>query len=78
MIKLSNINKYNYYKYGIHNKHLKSLYKTIIDVKKINSLKTIKEFDEYYTAPVNNFLNADDYYQKASSKPFLKTIKTGL
>lgn len=42
------------------------------DVKKI---KTIKEFDQLYTAPIHGFLSADDYYEKCSAKQFLKDIK---
>jgi uncharacterized protein len=69
-----------------HNRFLNSLknkvilkkdsFKNQIVVEKINSLKTIKEFDDYYTAPVNKFQSADEYYRKASSKPFLNAIKT--
>lgn len=42
----------------------------------IQKLKTFWEFDEAYTAPIHGFKNAKDYYQKSSSKQFLKDIKT--
>jgi len=42
----------------------------------IENIKTIKEFDELYTAPIHGFDSADDYYKKCSSKQFLKDIKT--
>lgn len=40
----------------------------------LKNIKSIKEFDELYTAPVHGFKNADDYYQRASGKAFLKHI----
>ena len=33
------------------------------------------DFDNYFTAPVNGFLDAFDYYDKNSSKQFLKDIR---
>jgi len=41
----------------------------------VKKIKTIEEFDERYTAPINGFLSAADYYKKCSAKPFLKNIK---
>jgi len=38
------------------------------------SIKTFKEFDNRYTAPANGFENAEDYWKRASSKPFLRSI----
>lgn len=68
-----------------HDRFLKSLKEKVvakklkfleeIDLDKLESLKTIKAFDEYYTAPVNGFSSADEYYRLASSKPFLSKIK---
>jgi predicted alpha/beta-fold hydrolase len=42
----------------------------------IPKLKTFWEFDEAYTAPIHGFKNAKDYYNKSSSKQFLKYITT--
>ena len=39
------------------------------------NLKTLKAFDDYYTAPSNGFKNAKDYYTQSSSKPFISKIK---
>ncbi len=36
--------------------------------------KNIKEFDRYVTVPMHGFRSADDYYEQASSLPFLKAI----
>jgi uncharacterized protein len=41
----------------------------------IKRLGTIRQFDQQLTAPLHGFLNAEDYYQKASAKPYLRHIK---
>ena len=41
----------------------------------IKNIKTIEEFDERYTAPINGFKSAKDYYEKCSAKQFLKDIE---
>ncbi|RUM69538.1 MAG: hydrolase [Sulfurovum sp.] len=50
----------------------KILNKSIDDVKNI---KTIEEFDELYTAPINGFGTAKNYYKECSAKQFLKHIQ---
>jgi hypothetical protein len=47
-----------------------------ISISKIKSIKTLKDFDDIYTAPANGFKNAIDYYKKCSSLQFLPAIKT--
>ena len=42
----------------------------------ILNAKSFVEFDEQFTAPVNGFSSALDYWSKASSKPYLSLIKT--
>ena len=42
----------------------------------IKNIKSIREFDELYTAPIHGFSSADDYYAKNSAKQFLKDIET--
>jgi predicted alpha/beta-fold hydrolase len=37
-------------------------------------IKTFKDFDDHYTARIYGFENAEDYWKKASSKPFLPKI----
>jgi predicted alpha/beta-fold hydrolase len=44
---------------------------SVSDYKKIKSLKT---FDDVYTAPAHGFIDAFDYYEKNSSLQFLKAI----
>ncbi|MCC5792178.1 MAG: hydrolase [Legionellaceae bacterium] len=38
------------------------------------SLKTLRDFDDNITAPLHGFANAEDYYRKASSRPYLSQI----
>ena len=39
------------------------------------NIKTLEDFDDYYTAPLHGFQNAADYYHQCSSIHFLKSIK---
>jgi len=43
---------------------------------KLSKIQTIWQFDDYVTAPINGFKNAEDYYLKSSGKLGLKKIKT--
>jgi predicted alpha/beta-fold hydrolase len=45
-----------------------------IDRERVKAIKSIEEFDELYTAPINGFKSAKDYYSKCSAKQFLKDI----
>ncbi len=45
-----------------------------VDEKRIEAIQTIEEFDELYTAPINGFDSAQDYYSRCSAKQFLKKI----
>jgi predicted alpha/beta-fold hydrolase len=45
-----------------------------IDKERVEAIKSIEEFDELYTAPINGFKSAQDYYSKCSAKQFLKNI----
>jgi len=47
-----------------------------IDKNEVKKLKTFWEFDDIYTAPVHGFTSVNDYYEKSSSKQFLKDITT--
>lgn len=47
---------------------------SILDHKPLVKIKTLYEFDNYYTAPIHGFIDAHDYYTKASSLSLLTTI----
>lgn len=67
------------------NRFLKSLKAKVIskahlrnelDVKDIQRIKTLIDFDDRYTAPLHGFTDAVDYYQKCSSINFVGSIRT--
>ncbi len=43
--------------------------------KDLKAIKTLKDFDNLYTAKAHGFKDAYDYYEKCSSKQFLSTIQ---
>lgn len=45
-----------------------------LDREEILKLKNFVDFDDFYTAPAHGFADADDYYQKSSSKQYIKDI----
>lgn len=46
-----------------------------ISISDFNSIKTLKDFDDIYTAKAHGFKNALDYYEKSSCLQFLPNIK---
>ena len=45
-----------------------------IDVVSVRSVRTLREFDQAYTAPVHGCRDANDYYRRSSAKPLLRAI----
>lgn len=45
-----------------------------IDAMRLAHIKTLREFDDMYTAPMHGYKNALDYWTRASSKPLLKSV----
>lgn len=45
----------------------KKLYPDLYDLSKLKSIRTIREFDENFTAVAHGFSGADEYYEKSSS-----------
>ena len=45
-----------------------------LDKKTVKNISTIKEFDDLFTAKINNFNTADNYYAINSAKQYLKNI----
>ncbi len=46
-----------------------------MNMQEYHNIKSLKSFDDIYTAPAHGFENALDYYAKASSYDYLNTIK---
>jgi predicted alpha/beta-fold hydrolase len=46
-----------------------------IDFGKVESYRTLWEFDNYVTAPLHGFKDAEEYYRKSSSRQYLKNIQ---
>ncbi len=48
---------------------------TPVDFGDLERLRTFLEFDNAITAPLHGFIDAHDYYEKASCRPYLKQIE---
>ena len=46
-----------------------------IDRNAVRTCSTFRQIDDLYTAPAHGFVDADDYWTRASSKPWLKQIR---
>ena len=53
----------------------KAKVKSELDTSGLHKIKTLIEFDDVYTAPIHNFKNAIDYYQRCSSIHFVADIR---
>lgn len=68
-----------------HNRFLKTLKSKIrakadqlpgvIDPKHLHNIKTLREFDNYYTAPLHGFKDGPDYYEKVSAIHALNKLR---
>lgn len=45
-----------------------------VNISNIKNLKTFRQFDDQITAPLHGFSGVDDYYNRSSSRQFLKSI----
>jgi predicted alpha/beta-fold hydrolase len=45
------------------------------DLKRLQAIRTVREFDEVYTAPYFGFRSADDYYHRASALRIIERIR---
>lgn len=46
-----------------------------IETRGLDAMRTFREFDDAYTAPLNGFQNAEDYWARASCKPYIRHIR---
>lgn len=53
-----------------------ALHPGLFDAYKLDRAKTFREFDNLVTAPIHGYRDAFDYWDRASSKPFLSRIET--
>ena len=51
------------------------LYPELYDVSDLHLVRTIRDFDERYTAADGGYRDADDYYSRASALPLIKRIR---
>ena len=56
-------------------KQKEKLFPDLFDATDIRLVRTIREFDERYTAADGGYRNADDYYARASSLPLIQDIR---
>jgi predicted alpha/beta-fold hydrolase len=53
----------------------KEFYPILYDVRKLDCLRIVGDFDEIYTAPHGVFAGAEDYYARASALAFVSRIR---
>jgi predicted alpha/beta-fold hydrolase len=53
----------------------KKLYPSLYDVRKLGRLRTVRDFDELYTAPHGGFASAGDYYACTSAIRFVPRVR---
>jgi predicted alpha/beta-fold hydrolase len=50
-------------------------YPGLYDAGRVRAARTLREFDDCVTAPLHGFNNVDDYWTRASAKPWLRAIE---
>lgn len=70
-----------YMKHFLNSLNKKMIYKAhqfkgSMDITNIHLLKNFRDFDDRFTAPINGFKDAADYYKQCSSLQFLPGIQT--
>jgi predicted alpha/beta-fold hydrolase len=52
-----------------------ALHRLPVDERRLARLRTLHEFDDMFTAPLHGFHDADDYWARASSAPWLAHVR---
>lgn len=47
----------------------------VFDLEGLSGIRTLREYDDRFTAPLHGFRDASDYYARSSSKPHLNSIR---
>jgi predicted alpha/beta-fold hydrolase len=50
----------------------------LCDAAAVRRARSLREFDNVYTAPLHGFRDTDDYWTRASAKPWLKAVRVPL
>jgi predicted alpha/beta-fold hydrolase len=53
----------------------KELYPKLYDLRNLERVHTVRQFDELYTAPHGGFSDAEDYYARSSALPLVSKIR---
>jgi predicted alpha/beta-fold hydrolase len=51
------------------------VHRGVVDAGGVERVRTMREFDERYTAPLHGFRDAEDYYARSSARRFLHAIR---
>lgn len=51
------------------------LFPDVLDPAELEGVRTFREFDDRFTAPLHGFLDAEDYWARSSSRQFLSSIR---
>jgi predicted alpha/beta-fold hydrolase len=53
-------------------------YPDLFEARRVREARTLREFDNVFTAPVHGFRDTDDYWTRASAKPHLPGVRVPL
>lgn len=72
-------NRHTYVRHFLHTMRRKAVdkinaHRMPVKPAAIRAASTLHEFDELFTAPLHGFRDADDYWTRASSKPWLNSV----
>lgn len=55
--------------------HKDTIYPNRVDLSKLKEVKVWKDFDDFFSAPVNGYRDADDFYEQGSAINFLEGVQ---
>ncbi|MBI9078643.1 MAG: alpha/beta fold hydrolase [Pseudodesulfovibrio sp.] len=51
------------------------MFPDVVNPAELNGINSLRQFDDRFTAPLNGFKDAEEYYTRSSCKQFLKSIR---